>query len=123
MKRRISTSLIWLVGLAAPAVVAAQGAPATLSADEALKLRWQRLLREADERISDAQHTLDSARQAAEVASRQAVLMGSGQNLAARAAALDAQKKAEDDLALAQKAKTDLLEKARVEGVPPGYLR
>ncbi len=97
--------------------------PAALTPDEALKLRWQRLLREADESIADAQHKLDVAKQAVDVSARQAVLLATGPNIAARAAALEAQKKAETDLAAAQKAKADLLEKARVEGVPPGFLR
>lgn len=93
------------------------------SADELLKMRWQRLLREADEKIADAQHRVDTARQAAETAARQAVLVTSGQSMAAKVAALEAQKQAELDLEAARKAKVDLLERARVEGVPPGYLR
>lgn len=123
MKRLLSLILsLGLAGLAAPLPALADEA-ASPSPDAMLKLRWQRLLREADDKIADAQHKVDSARQAAEVASRQAVLVGSGQNMAARVAAMDAQKKAEADLAAAQKAKVDLLEQGRVEGVPPGYLR
>lgn len=123
MKRallRLTICLCAGAGLVSPAL---SQTPAALTPDEALKLRWQRLLREADEAITDAQHKLDAAKQAVEVSARQAVLMATGPNIAARAAALEAQKKAETDLAAAQKAKTDLLEKARVEGVPPGYLR
>ena len=123
MKRALLCLTIFTGGVVGVVSPALSQTPAALTPDEALKLRWQRLLREADEAIADAQHKLDAAKQSVEVTARQAVLMTTGPNIAARAAALEAQKKAETDLAAAQKAKTDLLEKARVEGVPPGFLR
>jgi hypothetical protein len=116
----IAAALAFTIG---PAPVGAQPAPATLSPDEALKARWQRLLREADERIRDAEHGLESAKQTLDVAARQVVLMTTGHTMAARAAAVEALKKAETDLEAARKAKVDLLEQARRENVPPGYLR
>jgi sugar-specific transcriptional regulator TrmB len=97
--------------------------PAALSPEEALKARWQRLVREADERIRDAEHAVESAKKTLDVAANQVVLMTTGHTMAARAAAVEALKKAEAEVEVARKAKVDLLERARLENVPPGYLR
>lgn len=116
----IAAALSFPVGTAA---VWAQTALPALSTEEALKARWQRLLREADDRIHDAEHGLESAKHTHDAAARQAVLMTTGHSMAARATAIEALKKAESDLEAARKAKVDLLEQARRENVPPGYLR
>ena len=93
------------------------------TAEDIEKFKWRRLLREADERISDTKHTLESAKITRDSAARQSVLMPTGPNLAARAAAEEAVKTAEAAIATAEKAKVDLLEQARQAGVPPGWLR
>lgn len=120
--------LFLLLILAVPAAAQAQAGAAAASAEAvdpevALKARWQRLLREADERIADAQHKLEAARIALDTASRQAVVITTGPTMAARAAAIEAVKQCEADLLAAKKAKDDLLEQARQENVPPGWLR
>jgi hypothetical protein len=115
-------SSVPLVSLA-PAPADAQAVPAALSPEEALKARWQRLVREADERIRDAEHAVESAKKTLDVAANQVVLMTTGHTMAARAAAVEALKKAEAEVEVARKAKVDLLERARLENVPPGYLR
>lgn len=92
--------------------------------DEAAEeARWRRLAREAREKIADAEHARETARLAFEQASRQALTVTSGPNLAAKAAAQKALEKAEADLAAARKALEDLEERARRAGAPPGWLR
>ena len=91
--------------------------------DELLKARWQRMMREADEKIADTRHQVETAKIALDAAVRQAITVPTGQSQTARTAAVDAVAAAEAALAAAQKAKEALLDRARQEGVPPGYLR
>ncbi len=85
--------------------------------------RWQVLVREARERIADAEHERAGAQAALEQAQRQAITVPSGQALAAREAAQIALAGAEQKVALAKAALEALQEQARRQGVPPGWIR
>lgn len=118
-----TTLTTMLLCAAAPAL--AQPAPASSYADaeELTKQRWQRLMMDADHQIADAQHRLEVSRMALDGTARKVVLITTGDALAANEAALLAVKAAEVAASTSLAAKVELLERARREGVPPGYLR
>jgi hypothetical protein len=96
-------------------------APAGASAAD--EKRWQILVREARERIADAEHERDNARAALDQAQRQAITIPSGQAYAAREAAGAKLAETEQKVAEARAAFEQLQEDARRQGIPPGWLR
>jgi hypothetical protein len=85
--------------------------------------RWRHLVREAHERIADAETRREEAQAAFDQASRQSVLVTSGESLDAKAKAQQALDRAEAQVAAAKAALQALEEQARQQGVPPGWLR
>ena len=123
MNVRIALRAALLAFAVALPTLPALRAQAEPTAEEIEKFKWQRLVHEADDRIADARHTLETATITRDTAARQTVMMPTGPNLAARAAAEEAVKAAQASIAAAEKAKVDLLEQARQAGVPPGWFR
>ncbi|MFZ4735012.1 MAG: hypothetical protein ACOYM9_03660 [Bradymonadia bacterium] len=113
-----------LVGAVALGQVSVGSAVAqTQTDDDANKARWQALVREAQQRVEDAIHALKTAELELEQAALRAVNIPSGETQSARTHAVEAVEAAKRAITTAEADLKALLERARTEGVPPGWLR
>ncbi len=115
---------VLLVGALALGQVSVGSAVAqTQTDDDANKARWQALVREAQQRVEDAIHALKTAELELEQAALRAVNIPSGETQFARTAAVEAVEAAKRAITTAEADLKAFLERARTEGVPPGWLR